>query len=139
MNSRPVLRNVDFHGIPVSIEFDKGDTKRGIGDYGEVWTQTYEIPYGEIPGSCSLADGDGVDVYVGLDIEAPLVFVVHQLKRNGKFDEDKCMLNFSDEQSAVSAYRRHGPKWGFGSVDSMTVSEFLNGYLASNRPHRKTA
>lgn len=133
-NSRPVLRTVDFHGIPVSIEFDKGDTKRGVGEYGNLWTQTYEVPYGEIPGSRTLADGEGVDVYLGPEWDAPMVFVVHQLKRDGRtFDEDKVMLGFANMDAAVEAYKDHGPEWGFGSCDAMTVDEFLNGYLASNR------
>lgn len=133
-NSRPAVRAVKFHGITISIEFDKGDTKRGVGDYGEVWENTYEVPYGEIPGSRTLADGEGVDIYIREEgIDAPMVFVVHQLTRFGKFDEDKVMLGFDDMDAAVRAYKKHGPPWGFGSVDSMTVDEFLHGYLASNR------
>lgn len=132
-NSRPVQRVVDWHGIPVSVEFDIGDVKRGIGDYGEVWTNEYQVPYGEIPSSRTLADGEGVDIYLGPDMEAPLVFVVHQLRRDGTFDEDKVMLGFPSREEAVRAYGRHGPPWGLGSVDEMTVEEFVRGYLASNR------
>jgi len=132
-NSRPVKRTIDFHGIPVSIEFDRGETKRGIGDYGEIWTNTYEHPYGEIPTSRSLADRDGVDVYVGPDESSPTVYVVHQLKRDGSFDEDKVMLQFGSASEAESCYRRHGPSNRFGGMDAMTIDEFIHGYLASNR------
>lgn len=134
-NSRPIVRTVDWHGIQISIEFDKGQTKKGIGAYGEVWENTYKYPYGEIPNSRSLADGDGVDVYLGDDEDSEMVFVIHQSKRNGQFDEDKVLLDFPDERSAVRAYKDHAPKWGWkpGCCESMTVSEFLNGYLASNR------
>jgi hypothetical protein len=133
LNSRPVKRTVNWHGVPVSVEFDIGDVKRGIGDYGEVWTNEYTVPYGEIPSSRTLADGEGVDVYLGPDLEAPPVFVVHQLKRDGTFDEDKVMLGFPSREEAVKAYGRHGPSWGFGSVDEMTAEQFIRGYLASNR------
>ena len=135
LNSRPVVRTVDWHGLQISVEFDKGQTKKGIGAYGEVWENTYKYPYGEIPDSRTLADGEGVDVYLGDDKKAEFVYVVHQLKRNGKFDEDKVMLDFPDEKSAIKAYKQHGPKWGFraGNLDTMTVENFLNGYLASNR------
>lgn len=132
-NSRPVKRTVDFHGLPISVEFDIGETKRGIGDYGEIWVHKFYVPYGEIPSSQTLADGEGVDVYVGPDDEAPYVYVVHQLKRDGSFDEDKLMLNFSSEQDAIKAYKDHGPEWGFGNCETLTVENFLHGYLVSNR------
>lgn len=132
-NSRPVKRTVDFHGLPISVEFDIGETKRGIGDYGEIWVHKFYVPYGEIPSSQSLADGDGVDVYLGTNPQAPFVYVVHQLRRDGTPDEDKCMLCFDSAEEAIQAYKDHGPSWGYGSCDVMTVDQFLFGYLGSNR------
>lgn len=135
LNSRPVKRAVEFHGIPVSVEIEAGDTKTGVDEDGQPWQVTYSIPYGEIPGTRSLADGDGVDIYLGPDEDAEKVFVVHQLRRDGSHDEDKVMLQFGSASDAEAAYRDHhsGAAWAFGSMDEMTVDEFLNGYLASNR------
>jgi hypothetical protein len=135
MNSRPVLRTVDFHGTQISVEFDKGDTKRGVGDYGEVWENRYDTAaYGEIPNSRTLADGEGLDVYIREEgFDAPMVFVVHQLKRNGTYDEPKAFLGYQNMGAAIADYLRYGPKWGFGGCDEMTVDQFLHGYLASCR------
>ena len=132
-NSRPVVRTVDWHGLQISVEFDKGQTKKGIGAYGEVWENTYKYPYGEIVDSKTLADGDAVDVYLGDDKKAEFVYVVHQLTRAKKYDEPKCLLDFPNEKSAIEAYKHHGPKWGFGGCDVMTIAEFMNGFLAGNR------
>lgn len=132
-NWRPGKRAVSWHGLPLKIEIEAGDVKSGYGEGGEYWEHTYEVPYGEVPGSRALSDGDGVDVYLGPAAGATLVYVIHQLKRDGSFDEDKCMLDFASQGDAVLAYRRHGPPWGIGGVDSMTADQFVRGYLASNR------
>lgn len=132
-NSRPVLRTASWHGIPVSVEVEVGETKSGVGEEGIPWEKTYDVPYGEIPHSLSQADGDGVDVYLGVDGRATMVYVIHQLRRDGSYDEDKVMLDFLTSGEAEAAYRRHGPDWGFGSMDAMTVDQFVHGYLASNR------
>lgn len=132
-NSRPALRVVDFHGLPVKIEIEAGETKSGIGEDGKQWSHTYAVPYGEIPSSRALSDGDGVDVYLGPNPLATTVYVIHQLRRNGNFDEDKCLLGFASLGEAVQTYKEHGPSWGFGSIDTMTVDQFIHGYLASNR------
>lgn len=135
-NSLPTKRFTDWQGLPVRIEIDKGDTKSGIDETGESWSHLYSVPYGEFPNTTALADGDGVDLYLGPQSASEMVYVVHQLKRDGSFDEDKCMLQFADKGSAIKAYRDHGPAWGLlddSQVDEMTVDQFVNGYLASNR------
>ncbi len=135
-NARRPLRTATYQGLPISIEIDVDQTKSGIGEDGKKWEKTYSVPYGEIPSSRALSDGDGVDVYVGRNPLATMVYVVHQLKRNGEYDEDKCMLGFSSAGEAIYAYKQHGPPWGFGSMDTMTFDQFRHGYLASNRRHR---
>lgn len=133
LNSRPVKRTINWHGVPISVEFDIGDTKRGIGDYGEVWTNTYEVPYGEFPTSKTMADRSGVDCYVGPNAASEMVFVVHQLKRDGTYDEPKVMVNFTSREEAIRTYSLHGPSERLGPVDEMTVDQFTRGFLASNR------
>lgn len=115
------------------MEIDIGQTKSGIGEDGKRWIKKYSVPYGEITSSHATSDGDPVDVYLGSNPSSTMVYVVHQLKRNGKFDEDKCMLQFSSQGEAIAAYKSHGPSWGFGSCDTMTIDQFVHGYLASNR------
>lgn len=127
-DSRPILRSTAFQEIPVDIEIDAGSFVMGNG-----WSKRYTVPYGEIPGSATLADGDPVDVYLGPNQNSDSVYVVHQNKRDGTYDEDKVLLGFADERTALKCYFEHGPEWGFGSIDTMTVEEFKKGYLASNR------
>lgn len=132
-NSQQSKRTVEWNGILLNIEIDKGDIKSGIGEDGKPWSHRYEVPYGEIPNSQSLADGDGVDIYIaGSDQNAP-VHVIHQLKFSGEFDEDKVILGVSNVEEAKKTYEKHGPSWGFGSMETMTWDQFENGYLASNR------
>lgn len=133
-NSRPRLRTVPFNGLDVSVEIDVGEIKSGIDDNGQRWSKTFTVPYGEIPSSKTLADGEGVDIYIAdeYNFNAP-VFIVHQLKHTGEFDEDKVVLGATSADEAEQIYRDHGPEWGFGGMDVMSWPEFQNGYLASNR------
>ncbi len=132
--SMPVKRRTSFLGLPINVEIDAGDTKSGINEAGEKWETTYLIPYGEIDRTLALSDGDPVDVYLGpFELQDVPVFVVHQLKKDGSFDEDKVMLGFPGAAEAADAYRMHGPPWGFGMMDTMSFDQFVHGYLASNR------
>lgn len=135
---RPVKRRLDFLGLPINIEIEAGDFKKGVDEQGQQWQKEYAIPYGEIDRTEG-EDGDPVDVYLGpWQNPGCLVYVVHQLKRDRTPDEDKVMLGFQNAEIAEEAYRLHGPDWGFGSMDAMTLDEFKNGYLAANRlpPHQ---
>lgn len=132
-NARPDKRRVAFNDLPINIEIEAGDVKSGYDDTGLPWSHTYEIPYGEIAGTEG-DDGDAVDVYLG-PYEWPHapVFVVHQLHRDGTPDEDKVFLGLLSAAEGEDCYRRHGPAWGFGGLEQMTLDEFKNGYLAATR------
>ncbi len=132
-NYRPGKRATSWHGVPVKVEIEAGDTKSGYDEDGNYWEHKYEFPYGEFPGTRSPHDGDGVDLYLGPATGASLVYVVHQLTKTGELDEDKVMLDFASHGDAVLAYRRHGPPWGIGGVSTMTVDQFINGYLHGAR------
>lgn len=135
-NARPGLRTANFRGLPIKVEIEKGDVRSGLDERGDAWSHEYKYPYGEVKGTRALSDGDPVDVYLGPDAAQDTVYVVHQLRRNGDYDEDKVMLGFPSEGDAVLAYKQHGPPWGFGSLDRLTWDQFLHGYLASNRRHK---
>lgn len=126
-------RRADFCGLPLLIEIETGDTVSGTGDEGEKWEKTYLIPYGEIE-KTEGDDGDAVDIYLGpWQNPAGLVYVVHQLRKDGSPDEDKVMLGFPNGELAREAYELHGPPWGFGSMEAMTLDQFKHGYLAACR------
>lgn len=127
----PHVRRTYFKGLPVDVELDIGMTASGRDRDGLPWSVTYKHPYGEVPSTLG-KDGDPVDVYLGPG-DSEMVYIVHQVKQNGKFDEDKVFLGFESPVEATKCYFEHGPKWGFGSVETMTFDQFLNGYLVSNR------
>jgi len=130
--SRSVVRASKFRGLPLNIELDTGMTASGKDPDGKPWEVTYKYPYGEIVRTEG-EDKDPVDIYLGPNLKSDKVFVVHQTTKEGKFDEDKVFLGFGSSKAATKCYFDHGPKWGFGSLDSMDFKAFKNGYLASNR------
>jgi hypothetical protein len=129
----PVIRETTFRGLPINIEFDKGMTASGKEPSGRPWKVTYKHPYGEIAQTLG-RDGDPVDVYLGPNIDSDLVCIVHQVKPNGKYDEDKVFLGFDSMLDAMQCYFEHGPQWGFGSMSSMLFGSFLHGYLTATKP-----
>lgn len=128
----PHVRRTYFQGLPVDVELDIGMTASGKDSDGTPWSVTYKHPYGEIP-STKGRDGDPVDVYLGPRSDSPFIYVVHQVKRNGKFDEDKVFLGFDSPIEATRCYFEHGPKWGFGSIETLSFDQFVNGYLLASR------
>ena len=132
-NSRPTVRQTSFNGLPINIEFDKGETKTGIGQYGQVWKKEFAVPYGEIDGTLSPYDGDPLDVFLGDDGQTDVVYIVHEMGRDGKVRQDKVMLGFPDRASAESCYVAHGLPNGLGPVETLTWDQFVNGYLAGVR------
>ena len=114
--------HMSFQGLRLAIENRKGDVRTGTGKDGKRWHTEMKLPYGYIVGSKG-KDGEGVDVYVGPDKQAPTAFVVHQHKEDGTgFDEDKVMLGLSSKQEAVKAFLAHydSPKF-LGPVSEVPV------------------
>lgn len=119
-------RHVDIAGLPIAIETEKGQVRRGIAPDGKEWSVTMPAPYGYVKRTKG-ADGDQVDVYLGPAGDG--VYVVDQIDpATGQFDEHKVMLGFTDEDSAMDTYEA-----GFsdgsggqriGGVTSMTVGQF---------------
>lgn len=131
------VRKTTFRGLPINVELDTGMVAEGKDPDGKPWRVTYQHPYGEIAKTMG-RDGDPVDVYLGPDEKAEDVYVIHQVKRDGSFDEDKCMLGFSSSKAATKCYFDHGPKWGYGSSEALTFEQFRDGYLAGARETAKS-
>lgn len=120
--SKRATREVIFQGIPVVIEYGKGDTRTGTNAQGEPWSRKMECAYGKIPSTTSAGDQEEVDVYLGEDPDAPDAYVVEQLDDAGQFDEHKLLLGFHSAEEARQMYLEHYPDgWenhigGFWSV-----------------------
>ena len=124
----PTRRRLTVSGFPVAIEYPAGSTKLGEDDDGKAWARVYLLDYGFIEGGPLGGDGETLDVYVGPSHDALQVFVVNQLKKDGSFDETKCMLGFTSLEDAKRGYLMHYPEgWEadrLGSIRTMGVAEF---------------
>jgi uncharacterized protein len=92
----PSVFDLTVHGVPVSIETRKGDTRKGF-------TMVYD--YGFIPGADG-ADGDSMDVALGPAPESGWAYVFDQrhLPPRSGFDEHKVFLGWDGLADAVRAY-----------------------------------
>lgn len=108
---------VNIHGLTVCIENPKGSKRR------PEWPPL-SCHYGYISG-VEGRDGDQLDVFIGPDPESEIVFVVDQVTANGRFDEHKCLLGFSNERAAKDAYLANYPSgWKVGRITPITFDQF---------------
>ena len=121
-----VVRKVDFQGLDISIEHDKGHTRHWKDRNGEEGTTKMHYPYGYICRTDG-ADGEQVDVFVGPNKKSDKVFIVHQLVKPDftKYDEDKVMIGFDSAREAKSAYLMHfdDPRF-FGTMTTTDLDAF---------------
>ena len=115
---------LDFQGLPIALEHTAGSIRRGVDKDGHPWKTIFRYAYGYIEGTKG-ADGEGLDVFLGPNVNADMAFVVHQKKpESGKYDEDKVMLGFDEEDEAKQAYLDHydNPKF-FDSIHPITMDK----------------
>jgi hypothetical protein len=115
-----------WNGLQLSIETAKGQERKGVSPGGKAWSNTMTADYGRILGTVSDADGDHVDVFIGPDLDAPVVWVVDQHNADGSFDEAKCMLGVGSEEEARELYNSNYAKgWkGCKAITPLTVPQF---------------
>ena len=114
-----------FRGLKISIENKKGTIRRGVDSDGHKWAIKMHFDYGYIRGTEGV-DGDHVDCYIGDNIDAKNVYIIHQkIPGTDKYDEDKCMLGFDTLADAKAAYLKQYDKLGFfGGVDTVPFELF---------------
>lgn len=110
-----VAKTVDFQGLEVKIDRPKGFVQKGKNPEGEEWERAYLCDYGFIKGTEG-GDGEDLDVFVGVDDDAPNVYLVTQKKLDGSFDEYKAFVGFETEDDALEAYEDHIPMEFFEDV-----------------------
>jgi hypothetical protein len=117
---------IEWRGLTIAIENPAGSVRRGTNRHGVSWEIRMRFDYGEVLGSMGV-DGDPVDIYMGPNLEAPMVYVVHQRKvgRWDEYDEDKCMVGFDCQADAEAAFlsNYNDPRF-LGPVTAMPVDEF---------------
>lgn len=118
---------IEWRGLTLAIENPAGSVRRGRNRHGVTWEVRMRFDYGEILGSMGV-DGDPVDVIVGPNLDAPMVYVVHQRKVNrwDEYDEDKCCVGFDSEEDATQAFlsNYNDPRF-LGPITAMPVDEFV--------------
>jgi hypothetical protein len=124
---RTLHGNIDFRGLPLSIENNKSSSRQWYNpDNGTTGITRMEHPYGYVTGTLAV-DGDAVDIFLGPDRDSDMVFIIHQRKAPDfkDYDEDKCMLAFSSEEKARAAYLKHytDPRF-LGPITTMPFEEF---------------
>jgi len=112
--------------LDISIENLKGSTRSGTDKSGKKWEIELQNDYGYIKGTLG-KDKDHLDVFLSEDYqEDSPVFIVNQTTPEGKFDEHKVMLGFTNiedaEQSYVSNYEEG--KANYSDVVEMSMDEF---------------
>lgn len=114
-----------FRGLNISIENKKGTIRRGVDSDGHKWAIKMNYDYGYIRGTKG-ADGDHLDCYIGDNIDAKNVYIIHQkIPGTDKYDEDKCMLGFDTLVDAKAAYLKQYDRPGFfGGVDTVPFELF---------------
>lgn len=103
------LKTLDHQGIPVKIDRPKGFVMRGTDQEGNAWEREYKVDYGFIPRTKG-GDGDGVDVFMGPNPNAPSAYWATQIKNDGTFDEYKIFLGFDSVDDARQCYVDHIPE-----------------------------
>ena len=115
----------NFRGLPITIEYRKGDTKSGTDVFGNNWKKTMLHDYGYFDGIMG-ADGQELDFYMNPDSISDKIFRITQLNVLTKeFDEYKIMLNFESIGDARVGYLKNYPKdWkGFGGIEEITLED----------------
>lgn len=102
----PFSASLVYQGIPIDLEHLKGETRSGVDKEGHAWAVRMPAAYGEVRGTVG-ADGDAVDVFIGTEKFAPMVYVIQaKLPGSSAFDETKSCLAFATREEAVAMFRR---------------------------------
>jgi len=116
--------HLSFQGIPIAIENKVGTIRRWVSEDGAGETKMLHA-YGYIKHTEG-DDGDEIDVYIGPAPDAPMAYIVHQQSPDtGRYDENKVMLGFLNEEQAVAAYKAQYDNPDFlVAVSPMDIAHF---------------
>lgn len=122
----PVKKKINVKGVPVWIEWEKGETRRYKNKGVVKYERLMEADYGYIPGTLD-SDGEELDVYVGPDRTSSTAYVVKQMKKDGTFDEHKVMLGYASAAAARASYDHHmsNTPEKFGGMREIPVSALV--------------
>lgn len=136
----PIKRKIKVQGIPIWLEWLKGETREYKKDGVVKYRRLMQADYGYIPGTID-SDGEELDVYLGPDRTARNAYVIRQMKKTGGFDEHKVMIGYSSKSAAKDSYlahMSHCPEC-FGGIQAIPVKSLMVLYGDNKGSKEKTA
>ena len=126
MKNDPIKEQYIFHGIPIDIEWRKGETR----EYpGSPWKNVMQYDYGYIRGTNS-EDGEELDVCIGENPNAEKIYMLMQMDYDkDEFDEFKFMLGFNSPKDAEAKYKKTMQDSMFGCIVGMSIDRFKKTFL----------
>jgi hypothetical protein len=119
-------RAISWRGLTLRIENEAGSYRTFRNPDGSMGAKRMIYPYGYVQGTLGV-DGDEADCFVGSNMAAPFVYIIHaRTKGNwGKYDEDKIMLWFDSLEDAEQAFLRSydDPRF-LGEITTMDAAYF---------------
>jgi len=117
------IQEIQYKGLTIVIENPVGSIRSGEDKHGDKWKTKFLYPYGYIKYTKG-ADNEGIDCFIGNDDNAEKVYLIHQRIHN-RYDEDKVMIGFPDEESARDAYLAHyNTQCMLGPITKMDFEQF---------------
>lgn len=137
----PVKEKLTLHGIPLSLEWREGETrkyfnhdplkKKSVGTID--YNKKMKADYGYVRGVMD-ADGEELDVYLGPNRESEKVFVLEKLREaDQSFDENKIMLGYDSMAEAKKSYLQHQGKNEMGKVRELTLAQFKSEFMSKKK------
>lgn len=128
--------HVSINGFQITIENPKGSYRKGKDRNGKEWKTYMHNDYGYFTKTVG-KDGDAIDVFLGNNLKSNKVFAIDQ-KINGKFDETKVMLFFSNQKQAEDAYLSNYEKgWkGLWKITEVNIDQFKEWLYDGHRQNK---
>lgn len=118
--------HVKWRGLDISVENAAGTVRTGEHPDGTSWSTPMLNDYGYIRRTVG-TDGEHVDCFLGPDLDAPYVYIIHQRKHGQwyTYDEDKALIGFISKRDALVCYLSHydDPRF-MGEISVMGADEF---------------
>lgn len=120
--------NIEFAGLPVTVEYKAGSRRTLRNRRGEVvYDKRMRNHYGFIRATVG-RDGDEIDVIIGPDQDAEFVYVIDMIDLGPdvaqREDEDKVMLGFADQDAAEEAFLWMYPETFLGGTKEIPLHVF---------------
>jgi len=117
----------DFHGIPITIEYLKGEIKPGH-DPDDDFGFLQNADYGFIIGTTSNEEGEGLDVYIGPEPASKRVFLVALMMPDDPdvFMEYKALLGWNDHKTAERFCKQQYSSNMVGLLFEVSIADLID-------------